>query len=185
MRIIAGKWRGKKLTAPAGTGTRPTSDRAKEMLFNILTTHLLKQGKNWDGLILADVFAGSGAIGAEALSRGAQQALFIENDAAALACLRQNTAGMSGAVIVARDATQPLLHAPVDIIFMDAPYGKGLWQRALAALASAGWIDDRTLTIIETDREEEETLPEGWRLEQRRSAGRNVFLFARLAPDGQ
>ncbi len=178
MRIIAGKWRGKKLVTPLGTTTRPTSDRAKEMLFNVLNAYLLKQGKNWESLLFADVFAGSGAIGIEALSRGAKHIFLIENNREALACLRQNTVGMQGVDIVARDATQPIPHAPVDIIFMDAPYGKGLWQEALAVLTQAGWVNEQTLVIIETDRSDEEVLPDGWRLEQRRSAGRNVFLFA-------
>lgn len=178
MRIIAGKWRGKKLMAPEGLTTRPTSDRAKEMLFNILNTYLFKQGRSWEDFAFADVFAGSGGIGIEALSRGAKKVFFIENDRLALSCLKRNITGIVGAEIIVQDATQPSSHAPVDIVFMDAPYGKGLWQNALMAMNESGWISKKTLIIIETDRDNEESLPDGWDLEQKRSAGRNIFLFA-------
>ena len=179
MRIIAGHLRGKTIVAPDGVNTRPTADRARESLFNILNSLLLKQGRTWVDITFADVFAGSGAIGIEALSRGAKEAFFVENDKNALDCLKQNIGNLSCAHLIAGNALMPPKHDSVSILFMDAPYGKGLWQEALIAFEKEGWIDGKTLVIIETDKKLKEILPDGYELLQERSAGRNTFLFAR------
>ncbi len=179
MRVIAGTWRGKKLGTPEGDNTRPTSDRAKETLFNVLSSYFLKHEVRWADVTFADVFAGSGGIGIEALSRGAKEVVLIENDRKALECIRQNIAGLPHITVLATDACRsPKREKPVSVLFMDAPYGKGLWQAAFISLENAGWIDDRTLVIIETDARQKEGLPKGWELLQERSAGRNVFLLA-------
>lgn len=179
MRIVSGKWRGKTIQAPEGMTTRPTSDRARETLFNILNAMLLKEGRVWSDISFADVFAGSGGVGIEALSRGARKVRCMENNPAALVCLKQNTAGMAGIEVVGRDALRPPVGESVDILFMDAPYGKGLWQAALEALAIAGWIDDKTMVVIETDSRLTEALPIGYEMIRERAAGRNKFLFAK------
>ena len=178
MRIIAGTLRGKVLTAPQGANTRPTADRARESLFNILNSLLLKGGFSWDKITFADVFAGSGAVGLEAYSRGAQAVFCVENDPSALKALRTNAQGLSKIHILGSSALNPPAHAPVDILFMDAPYGKGLWQLALGAFDAAGWITPKTLIIIETDQKLHEALPKGYCLLQGRNQGRNTFLFA-------
>lgn len=179
MRVVGGTYRGKKIIAPESMETRPTADRARESLFNILNSWLLKQGKTWSEISFADVFAGTGAIGIEALSRGAKEVFCFENGKEALNCIRQNIKGLEGIHVFSGNALEPSLHEPVQILFMDAPYGKGLWQKALPAFDKSGWIGDETLVIIETDKKLSEVLPPEFVLLQERSAGRNVFLFAK------
>ena len=179
MRVIAGKLRGKILQSPEGEQTRPTADRARESLFDILSSLLLKAGRCWGDVTFADIFAGSGAIGIEAFSRGAKSVVCLENDGRALVCLKNNAAGLNGVHVCAADALNPPVHEPVTVLFMDAPYGRGLWQQALTACHRAGWIDDRTLIIIETDKKLHEELPNGFDLIRERAAGRNLFLFAK------
>jgi len=178
MRIIAGSLRGKNLVAPVGEATRPTADRARESLFNILNSLLLKGGYTWSDITFADIFSGSGAIGIEACSRGAKAVFCIENDPNALTALRANAQGLSKIHILTTSALNPSKHDPVDILFMDAPYGKGLWQMALGAFDKAGWVGPKTLIIIETDKKLKEVLPAGYTLIQERAQGRNTFLFA-------
>jgi len=178
MRIIAGHLRGKNLVAPLGETTRPTADRARESLFNILNSLLLKGGYSWNKITFADIFAGSGAIGLEAYSRGAKEVFCVENEANALKALHENVKGLSKIHVLATSALNPPEHKPVDILFMDAPYGKGLWQMALVAFDKAGWISPKSLIIIETDKKLNEVLPNGYTLIQERSQGRNTFLFA-------
>ena len=179
MRVVGGTYRGKKIIAPESMETRPTADRARESLFNILSSWLLKQGKTWTDISFADVFAGTGAIGIEALSRGAKEVFCFENGKEALNCIRQNIKGLDGVRVYAGNALEPSPNEPVQILFMDAPYGKGLWQKALVGFNKSGWIDTETLVIIETDKKLNEMLPVGYVLLQERSAGRNVFLFAK------
>lgn len=178
MRIIAGTWRGKKLQVPPGNVTRPTADRARESLFNILTARFQRQGILWSDLTFCDVFAGSGAVGMEALSRGAKQCLFFEKDSDAFHVLLKNTAGIDRAILYKKDALLPP-PAPksVDVVFMDPPYLKNLWQSALEAFFKQGYIDAHTLVIVETDGLGNEMSPSGWILEQIRQSGRNRFLF--------
>lgn len=179
MRIIAGRLRGKIIQSPDGQQTRPTADRARECLFDILSSHLMKTGRCWGDVTFADFFAGSGAVGIEAFSRGAGSVTCVENDRQALACLKNNVAGLNGVHVADQDATRPPVHDGVSILFMDAPYGRGLWQQALIACRNAGWIDKKTLIVIETDKKLREELPVGFSLIQERSAGRNLFLFAK------
>jgi len=177
MRIIAGNLRGKVLTAPEGSATRPTSDRARESLFNILNSLLLKHGLLWTSMTFADVFAGTGAVGLEAYSRGAKEVFCFENNLDTLFCLKKNIGQINAIHLITGNALTPPAHSPVSILFMDPPYGQGLWQQALPAFEKAGWIDKGTLIIIETDKKLREAVPEGYQLLQERSAGRNTFLF--------
>jgi len=151
-RIIAGAWRGRRLVAPDGLGTRPTSSRARQAAFDMLG-HAAWAGH--DVLRRArvlDVFAGTGAYGLEALSRGAPAATFIEQDRAALAALRQNIAACraeAAARVVAADAHAPPAGTPHDLVFLDPPYGQNAVPRALAALGAAGWIAPGALIAAE------------------------------------
>lgn len=150
MRIIAGQWRGRKLAAPKGEATRPTADRARETLFAMLTSRL----GDFEGLAVADLFAGSGALGLEALSRGAESCLFVEQDRAALEAIRANIAALgagararieAGSVMALRAAARPL-----DLILADPPYQSGAGEVALDRLMRLGWIGPETWIALET-----------------------------------
>ncbi|WP_308917750.1 16S rRNA (guanine(966)-N(2))-methyltransferase RsmD [Jannaschia sp. LMIT008] len=146
MRIVGGRWRGRRL-APVGAGDadahlRPTTDRVREAVFNTLAHGPL--AVDLEGAKVLDAFAGTGALGWEALSRGAATALFLERGRAGLALLRANMALLrvppDTARIVARDATRPGAGIPHDVVFLDPPYGRKLGEAALAALLSNGWL---------------------------------------------
>jgi 16S rRNA (guanine966-N2)-methyltransferase len=153
MRIIAGTFKGKTIEAPKGLATRPTSDKVRQALFNVLEHGA--PGVDFEGLRVLDLFAGSGALGLEALSRGARFCLFIDEDVSARAAIRRNVEalGLTGATkIWRRDATRlgPAgTIAPFDLIFCDPPYGKGLGERALAAAVEGGWTGDDATAVIE------------------------------------
>ena len=152
MRVIAGRLRGRPLLAPAGGATRPTADRTREALFSMLASRL----GGLDGLKVADLFAGSGALGIEALSRGAASCLFVERDRAALDALRANLAKLDlkadvrAASVMALDPAP----APLDLILMDPPYRTGAGAVALDRLARLGWTGPATWISIETERNE-------------------------------
>lgn len=154
MRIVAGEWRGRRLVAPAGDSTRPTSDRTREALFSMLTSRL----GSFEGLRAADLFAGSGADGLEALSRGAAECVFVERDRAALDSIRANVAALGAderAVLRGGDVLvmPPPASAP-DLILLDPPYGTGLADAALAHLLATGWVGPATWLAVETGRGE-------------------------------
>jgi 16S rRNA (guanine966-N2)-methyltransferase len=154
VRIIAGEWRGRPLRAPEGLGTRPTADRTRETLFNMLVSRL----GSFEGLSVADLFAGSGALGLEALSRGAATCLFAENDAAALRALRTNIAALRAQercdVRAGSALALGLAKAPLDLILLDPPYGSGAGAVALDKLARLGWTGPATWIALETGRDE-------------------------------
>lgn len=182
MRIVGGSKKGKKLSTPTDERTRPTSDKAREALFNILNSLLLKKGKKWENITFLDVFAGTGAVGIEALSRGVKEAWFIENHIPAIKCLKTNTSDFENAHVLICDAIcPPFRTSAVSIIFMDAPYREELWEKALTALNTKGWIDDKTLIIVEIENSEENVLPSGFKLTDDRSYGRNRLLFCKKA----
>ncbi len=151
MRVIAGTARSLPLKTPEGLDTRPTTDRIKETLFNMLQSYV-------PGAVFVDLYAGSGGIGIEAISRGAAKAYFAENGAAAIQCIQQNiafTKFTEKAVILKQDAVAALssIHEKhVDLIFMDAPYGQGQDRRVLTALKNMPYVDEDTLIIIEEDK---------------------------------
>ena len=153
MRIIAGCFKGKTLDAPKGLNTRPTSDRVREALFNVLEHGA--PAVDFGGARVLDLFAGSGALGLEALSRGARYSLFIEDDAGARGAIRRNVEalGLTGITkIWRRDATKlgPAGSlAPFDLIFCDPPYGKGLGERALASAVEGQWVAPQAIAVLE------------------------------------
>lgn len=152
MRIIAGAWRGRPLQAPPGEATRPTSDRAREALFSMLQSRL----GSFEDLAVADLFAGTGALGLEALSRGAATCTFAETDPAALVILRRNATALGAddrADIRPHDATR-MSGGPYHLAFLDPPYGTGLAQRALNHLARSAALAPGALVSIETARGE-------------------------------
>ena len=155
LRIIAGEWRGRKLQAPAGDTTRPTADRTRETLFSMLVSRI----GDFDGLAVADLFAGSGALGLEALSRGAASCVFVEQDAAALRALRANIAALRAAPQCDVRASSVLAlgpaKAPLDLVLLDPPYGSGAGAVALDKLQRLGWIGEGTWVSLETAADEE------------------------------
>lgn len=163
MRIIAGRHRGRTLIAPPGDATRPTAERVRQALFDMLW-HAPWGGRTTiqDQLVL-DAFAGTGALGLEALSRGADHCTFIESAKPALAALRTNIAACkeeARTAVLAADATRPpRARVPCGLVFLDPPYGQGLVQRALAALSAAGWIAPDALVVAEAGSDEALDLP--------------------------
>ena len=184
MRIVAGRHRGRRLVAPPGQTVRPTSDRAREALFNILSHgRLAAEGIPFADATVLDAFAGTGALGLEALSRGAAEAVFIEQDREALAILRQNVAALGEGVrarIVPGDATRPP-RAPSScaLVFLDPPYRSGLAAAALSALEDAGWLMPQALAVIELATREELTPPAGFFPLDERAYGAARLLFLR------
>jgi 16S rRNA (guanine966-N2)-methyltransferase len=152
MRVIAGSLRGRSLVAPKGDATRPTAERTREALFSMLASRV----GSFDGLAVADLFAGSGALGIEALSRGAATCVFVEHDRAALDALRANLARLELRGDVRATSVMALgpAPAPVDLLLMDPPYGTGAGAVALDRLARLGWIGPAAWISIETAHDE-------------------------------
>ena len=157
MRIVAGTWRGRTLVAPAGSDTRPTADRVRQALFDMLL-HAPWGGRGMvEGAQVLDVFAGTGAFGLEALSRGAAHATFIEHDRAALAALRANIAACRAqdrCTVLAVDALAVPVGEAAGLVFLDPPYRSGLVVRAIEHLRAVGRIAPGALVIAETARDE-------------------------------
>lgn len=179
MRIIAGQWRGRKLVAPKGDATRPTADRMRETLFSMLTSRL----GSFEGLQAGDLFAGSGALGLEALSRGAATCLFVEQDRAAIDTIRANITAMgardqtwveAGSVTQMRAAS-----APLDLILVDPPYHSGAGEVALDRLLRLGWIGAETWISLETAFNEDPAI-NGLEIETERRVGKGKLSILRL-----
>ncbi len=181
MRIIAGAWRGRKLVAPKGDATRPTADRMRETLFSMLTSRL----GSFDGLQVADLFAGSGALGLEALSRGAATCLFVEQDRAAVEAIRANITALGArdsARLETGSATQlRAATAPFDLILVDPPYHSGAGEVALDRLLRLGWIGAQTWISLETAFNEDPAI-KGLEVETERRVGKSKLSLLRLAP---
>ena len=164
MRIVAGRLRGRALTPPSTDAIRPTTDRARESLFNIIAARI---GPVFAGRRVLDLFAGTGALGLEALSRGADFACFVDSGAEARGLIRGHVEqfGLGGQTkILKRDATDlgPVERfAPFDLIFLDPPYAQGLGERALAAALEGGWIAPEALIVLEEKAGQDVDLPEG------------------------
>jgi 16S rRNA (guanine966-N2)-methyltransferase len=151
LRIIAGEWRGRPLDAPAGQGTRPTGGRVRETLFSMLTSRL----GSFEGLRVADLYAGSGALGLEALSRGAAFATFVETDRAAAGAIRRNAEGLGAAErvrILGGSALALPASDPFDLIFADPPYASGSGTAVVDAVARANWLAPGGWMSVETSR---------------------------------
>lgn len=157
MRIVAGAWRGRALTAPPGQATRPTADRVRQALFDMLLHAPWAGRHSIEGAQVLDVFAGTGAFGLEALSRGAARATFVENDRAALIALRANIAACRAqerARVLATDALAIQPGEPATLLFLDPPYRQDLVPRVMSRLRAAGRIAPGALIIAETARDE-------------------------------
>ena len=174
MRLISGKWGGTRLGAPKGRGTRPTSDRNREALFSMLAARL-----DFDGLHVLDGFAGSGALGLEALSRGAAHCVFVENDHAACAAIKANIAACGAqddAVLMRHDMRKARFDdAQFDLVFLDPPYGKGLAEAVLPALHAH--LTDNAIVVIEEAKRSVVTVSENYREAERRAKGDTQLIF--------
>jgi len=181
MRIIAGEWRGRKLTAPKGDATRPTADRTRETLFSMLTSRL----GTFDGLRVLDLFAGSGALGLEALSRGAGHVQFVEQDKPALDSIRANitTFGARDRTLVTAGSAMALgpARGEIDLMLLDPPYGTGAGEVALDKLNRLGWIGDHTWIAVETGMKEVVEV-KGLELEAERKVGKAKLHIMRKTP---
>jgi 16S rRNA (guanine966-N2)-methyltransferase len=177
LRIIAGEWRGRKLEAPDGDQTRPTADRTRETLFSMLASRL----GSFDGLAVADLFAGSGALGLEALSRGAATCLFAEMAPPALRALRTNIARLQAQARADVRAGSVMALGPgkraLDLVLLDPPYGTGAGQVAIDKLARLGWIGQATWVGLETAADERPQV-RGFELVADRKVGKaRISLF--------
>ena len=183
MRIVGGRFRGHRLKTPADERVRPTTDRVRESLFNIL---LHMDPPVMDGAVVLDLFAGTGALGLEALSRGAARAVFVDLDARSLALVRENIAAMRAEALckmVKADAAR-LAPSPVGatLAFLDPPYGKALVAPALLAAAGGGWLAPGAVVVIETAAGEEAGLPPGFEQTDLRLYGGSRIVFGRYLP---
>jgi len=177
MRIVAGQHKGRAITAPKGRGTRPTSDRAREALFNVLAH------ADWapalEGARVIDLFAGSGALGLEAISRGAAFCLFVETDHGARGAIRANieAMGLYGITRLHRRSAIDLgdkpagVGAPFTLAFLDPPYGKGLVRPALETLVKGHWLAEGALAVVEVSADEAFETPPGWHINDERTSG--------------
>jgi 16S rRNA (guanine966-N2)-methyltransferase len=182
MRIVGGRLGGRTLLAPKSQAIRPTADRLREALFNILTH---SYGDPVEGARVLDLFAGTGALGIEAASRGAAFVLFVDDGAEARALIRQNVEalGLGGITrIFRRDATRlgpvhPL--EPFSLAFLDPPYGQGLAERALVSAHDGGWLVPEALIVVEEAVEAKFAAPEGFDEFERRAFGDSELIFLR------
>ncbi len=179
MRIISGQWRGRRLLAPTGQTTRPTADRARETLFSMLASRL----GGFTGLAVADLFAGSGALGFEALSRGAASCLFIDSDRAAIAAIRANAASLGAAAADIRQLSAlilPTRPGPLDLILADPPYDGVDSAAFLDSLVARGWVGPATMVSIETGKGDPPA-PQNLTLEVSRPVGKAVLHLYRAS----
>jgi len=185
MRIVGGKFRGRAITTPKHEGLRPTADRVRESLFNILEHGV--EDFALEGVRVIDLFAGTGALGLEALSRGGAFCLFVEGSPEARALIRDTIEALQltgAARIFRRDATDlgaAGTMAPFGLAFLDPPYGKGLGERALASLQQGGWLVPGAVIVLEERAAAEVALPPGYDEIDRRTWGDTQIVIARFA----
>lgn len=184
MRIVGGRLRGRQLVSPEGNDTvRPTADRTRESVFNILLHRFQGQGFTFYDARTLDAFAGTGAMGLEALSRGAGRVTFLEKDASALAALRANIDAMKVAdetEVIKGDATRPTRpRAAFELVFLDPPYSQDLLLPALTALAQAGWLAPDALCVCEHRFTEDLDAPDGFEVLDERRYGKAKVTFLR------
>ena len=186
MRIIAGAWRGRTIEAPPAQTTRPTADRVRQALFDMLAH--APWADPWPDCAVLDAFAGSGALGLEALSRGAARAVFLETDRAALVSLRANVAALDAGArtaIVAADATGATLPAVAagdcTLVFLDPPYHLDLIAPAMSALRRNGWIAPGALIVAETAHDEPLCVETGSLLAERRHGAARISIWREAA----
>ena len=178
MRIIAGEWRGRRLVAPQGQQTRPTADRTRETLFSMLASRL----GSFEDLRVADLYAGSGALGLEALSRGAGHATFVETDREALKAIEANVAALgaaSRAAIRSMSAENLPKSHPFDLVLADPPYRPGSGTAVAEAVAQSGWLPPGGWMAVETQKGDAVAPPHGWEIDAERDAGRARLTILR------
>lgn len=190
MRIVGGSLKGRTLKTLKGQGIRPTSDRARESVFNILSNG--KPNVNLTGMVVLDMFAGTGALGLEALSRGAKSALFLDNNGPSLALVKDNAVALG---VIRQCQTLKLdagrlgppprmLKQPAGLAFLDPPYGLGLAAPALRALARYGWLDPGAVMVVETESSAPfDPLP-GYEVLDARTYGAALITFFKRQPEG-
>ncbi len=184
MRIVGGTLRGRAIASPDHSGLRPTADRVRESVFNILA-HGMSEFQ-LAGVRVIDLFAGTGALGLEAISRGASYCLFVEERPEARALIRTNVEafGLTGVTRVFRRNATDLGPAGTmgafSLAFLDPPYGQGLAEKALVSLREGGWLTDDAVIVVEERASNELTLPEGFRELDRRVYGDTHVVFARV-----
>jgi 16S rRNA (guanine966-N2)-methyltransferase len=186
VRIVGGSHRGRPIAVPEGDKVRPTSDRARESLFNILEHgRWAASGSPIAGARVLDAFAGTGALGLEALSRGAAHVTFLELAPVALAVLKANVAALKeGArvTILRGDAVAPVRAPdPCSLVFLDPPYGKDLAPPTLKNLAAAGWLTPNAVVVLEVGAKEEFAAPAGFTIEDERRYGAARLVLMRYA----
>ena len=189
MRIVGGKHRGRRLAAPGGRNVRPTADRVREAVFNLLAHGV--QAVDLSDAAVVDVFAGSGALGLEALSRGAARAAFIDSDSQAIDAVRRNAAtlGEEGNVtLLCLDASRlppppRVAGAPARLALLDPPYGSGLAAPALAGLAAKGWITEGSVAVVEVGAREPLEAPPAFQVLDERTYGAARVVFLRLGEE--
>lgn len=177
-RIIAGKWKGQPIRTPNTATTRPTSARTREALFSMLASRL----GDFEGLAVVDIFAGSGAFGFEALSRGARTCIFVERDAAAVEAIRSNAQGWQASdsvtILHCSYETADGIDEPADLAFLDPPYASGDGPKALARLDGLGWFAPHAWAAIETSVGEDASVP-GWQVDTMRKHGKAQLALLR------
>jgi 16S rRNA (guanine966-N2)-methyltransferase len=184
MRVVGGRLRGRNLAAPSSRDIRPTADRLRESVFNIL---IHAYDNPVEGARALDLFAGTGALGIEAVSRGAKFTLFVDNGAEARALLRNNieALGLGGVTKVYRRDAADLGPAhpvePFSLVFLDPPYGKGLAEKALASLRDGGWLTPGALLVVEEAKAAGFAAPDGFEELERRAYDDTEFVFLRAA----
>lgn len=183
MRVTGGRLRGRQLAVPAGRDVRPTTDRVREALFNIVQ-HAAWAGSVLDGAIVLDAFCGTGALGIEALSRGAARAWFMDTSPASLAIAQRNASALGlddQASFLRADATRPPpAQAAATLVFLDPPYRQGLSNAALSALAAAGWIAPGAIIASEGDTRDPAVAAPGFTdIDERRYGTTRLSFLAR------
>jgi 16S rRNA (guanine966-N2)-methyltransferase len=185
VRIVGGRFRGRAIKGPHSDAIRPTSDRLRETIFNVLAH---SYGDPVEGARVLDLFAGTGAMGLEALSRGAAFALFVDDGAQARGLIRENVEalGVGGETrLFRRDATrmgQAAPNAPFSLVFCDPPYGKDFAPRALRSCAEGGWLSPGAIVVVEEAQGVPVMLPDGLKELERRDYGETKVVFARYTP---
>ncbi len=185
MRIVGGRWRGRRLLPPEDETIRPTSDRLRERVFNILSHH---EEARLDGALVLDLFAGTGALGLEALSRGAARVVFVDIGAQArrlIQAMIQALGAADRATILACPADRlPPAEAPADLLFLDPPYARDLATPALACAVRQGWLGPQTLAVLEQRKTDRLELPPGLEIRDRRTQGLSQIVFLRRIEHG-
>jgi len=182
MRIVGGRFKGRPLNSPKGTGTRPTTDRTRESLFNILSNSI-----DFENTRTLDLFAGTGALGLEALSRGSTYCVFMEKSSTAQASIRKNieTFGLEAITqILKRDATRAGKCAPLarfNLVFADPPYAKGMGERAARSLIEGDWLEDDALFVLEEGTTSFPQQLSGFQLNDKRQYGETTIGLFSLA----